>query len=82
MDEDTLVLKINNYFTLGKRIKYIDIITTLIDLVTVFFFYNDHFEYIDDNLSINKKSNIFWFVVFDFLTFCLHFNFLSVQNKK
>ena len=62
MDEDTLVLKINNYFTLGKRIKYIDIITTLIDLVTVFFFYNDHFEYIDDNLSINKKSNIFRFV--------------------
>lgn len=63
MDEDLLLDKINQYFSLGKKIKYIDTITTLIDLVTIFIFYNDHFDYIDHDLTISDNSNILRFIL-------------------
>ena len=86
MDENILFEKITNFQSYSKKVKVLDFLIGFINFASVCFFYNDHFEYIDNGLKLSKVQNIiriFFIFVSIFTVILLHCRYkLKYKSNK
>ena len=78
MDEKILFQKIQNFQSYSKKIKTLDFLIGFINFISVCFFYNEHFEYIDNGFKLKRRQNllrIFFIGVYLFTILLLHFRY-------
>ena len=78
MDEKLLFEKVQNFQSYSKKVKALDFLIGFIDFASVCFFYNEHFEYIDNGFKLTRGQNllrIFFIGVSLFTILLLHFRY-------
>jgi hypothetical protein len=78
MDEKIIFQKIQNFQSYSKKVKVLDFLIAFINFISVCFFYNEHFEYIDNGFKLTRGQNllrIFFIGVSLFTILLLYFRY-------
>jgi hypothetical protein len=63
---------LKSYESLDNKIKFIDLISTTLDVITMYIFYIEHFDYISNNYTLSTTSNLIR-VIFLFISLLVCF---------